>query len=91
MSRDEVVIVHLKAANAPQITENRKLKMRTGNDFQKVGQMLKKKLGLGPDETLFLYFKQFAIYPDTRLCDLLEHSPGTTEVDVNYSLDPQFG
>lgn len=57
-----------------------------------IGFIRKKFMNYIPsDSTIFLYYNRFALYPDTTVQEILDHSPGITEFDINYSLDVQYG
>ena len=88
---EEKVIVHLKTSTCQQITKNRKLNVSVERDMRQITQIIRRQLDLPPDASLFLYYQQFAIYPDTLIKDIIAHTPGVKEIDINYSLSPQFG
>lgn len=46
---------------------------------------------LSADSTIFLYYNRFALYPDTTVQEILDHSPGITEFDINFSVEVQYG
>jgi hypothetical protein len=90
MTEDKPVI-HLCPVNAPQMQKSKKVSLAKTSACLGLFQLIRKVLGLTPDTSLFLYYKQFAIYPETTVGDILEHTPGITELDIHYSLSPQFG
>jgi hypothetical protein len=57
----------------------------------KLADVVRRKLGRERDQPLFLYFQQWAIYPDTLLGDIVDHTDGMETIDINYSLEPSFG
>jgi hypothetical protein len=87
---EEKVTVILQAVNATQITK-KKYTLKSSSACLELVRVIRKLLGLGPNVPVFLYFQQFAIYPDTTVGEILEHSPGAPQIDINYSLDPHFG
>jgi hypothetical protein len=87
---EEKVTVILQAVNAPQIGK-KKYTLKCSSTCVDLVRVIRKLLQLGPDVPIFLYFQQFAIYPDTMIGEILEHSPGAPQIDINYSLDPHFG
>jgi hypothetical protein len=88
---EEKPTLHLRAVNAPQIQKQKKVQLSKTSQFLTLFTLIRRSLGLGPDGTLFLYYKQFAIYPDTTVAEIVEHTPGTKEFDIHYSLSPQYG
>ena len=84
-------MVHLKASGCHQITKYRKLMVTLDKDLRQIGDIIRLQLNLRPEASLFFYYKQFAVYPDTLIRDIIGHTPGVTEIDINYSLSPQFG
>ena len=88
---EEKVMVHLRASGCQQILNNRKLKVALDKDLRQIGVMIRRQLNLRPEDSLFFYYKQFAVYPDTLIRDIIGHTPGVMEIDINYSMSPQFG
>jgi hypothetical protein len=82
--------VYLRAVNAQQI-ERKKLSLSRKSACLGLFNLIRKSLALKPEDSVFLYYKQFAIYPDTTISEIIEHSPGITEFDIQYSLAAQFG
>jgi hypothetical protein len=87
---DDRPIIFLRAVNAVQI-QNAKVRLAKVSPCLGLFTLIHRKLNLGPDASLFLYYKQFAIYPDTTVGEIIEHTPGIKELDIQYSLSPQFG
>jgi hypothetical protein len=88
---EEKVLVHLRAANTHQFEKNSRLAVKKSTTCERLFGLVRRSLGLPADGSVFLYFKQFAIFPDTTVGDIMEHVPGLTEIDINYSISPQFG
>jgi hypothetical protein len=90
MTEDKPTL-HLRAVNAPQIQKQKKVQLSKTSQFLTLFNVIRRLLGLSADSALFLYYKQFAIYPDTTVAEIAEHTPGTNEFDIHYSLSPQYG
>jgi hypothetical protein len=89
MTEDKPVL-NLRAVNAPQ-AKQKKVQLGKASPCLAIFGLLRKSLGLSPDAPLFLYYKQFAIYPDTTVGEIIEHTPGIRELDIHYSIAPQYG
>jgi hypothetical protein len=87
---EQKVTVILQAVNATQIGK-KKYTLNVSTTCLVLVKVIRKLLALAADVPIFLYFQQFAIYPDTTMAEILEHSSGAPQIDINYSLDPQFG
>jgi hypothetical protein len=87
---EEKAVLNLRAVNAQQ-TKTKKVNLGKASACLLIFTLLRKTLGLGPDAPLFLYYKQFAIYPDTTVGEIIEHTPGIRELDIHYSISPQYG
>jgi hypothetical protein len=87
---DEKPILNLRAVNAPQ-AKQKKVNLGKASTCLAIFGLLRKSLGLTADSPLFLYYKQFAIYPDTTVGEIIEHTPGIRELDIHYSISPQYG
>lgn len=73
------------AVNTP-----RNIKMSVKDTFAKLATFVMGKMKVTSD-SCFLYYKDFAIYPDTIVGDILEHCPGATTIDIYYSSSPACG
>ena len=51
----------------------------------------KREKTINEDTPIFLYYNRFALYPDTTIQEIVDHSPGTTEFDINFSFEVQYG
>ena len=59
--------------------------------ISKLIDVVRKKLSLQPNQTVFLFYKEIAIYPDMTLGDIVDRTPGVEALDINYSLGQAFG
>ena len=86
------VKIHLQPINTKQALTPYTLEIGNYNTkCEKLIGFIRKKFSISADSTIFLYYNRFALYPDTTVQEILDHSPGITEFDVNFSLDVQFG
>ena len=92
MSTTGKVQLHLiSTQQVVQVKEGSKVNLLPTSTFCKVMELLKKKLAAAPGQTVFLYYKEFAIYPDTLVGDIVQHSPGLPQYDIYYSLSEAYG
>lgn len=85
----KIKIVLKSAGDCPQI--NGSFKLSTDSSITKVSNYIKKALGLQPNQTIFLFYKEIAIYPDMTLGDIVDRTPNVESLDINYSLGQAFG
>lgn len=57
----------------------------------KLMDIVRKKLSLQPTQSVFLFYKEIAIYPDMTLGDIVDRTPNVEAIDINYSLGQAFG
>ena len=57
----------------------------------KLVDVIRKKLSLNQSQSIFLFYKEFAIYPDMTVGDIADYTPGTSSIDIYYSLSQPFG
>ena len=88
MSIEEKIIIHLKEIDCPPIKKS-VIRLIPSAPCSKIIVYIRKFLNF--NEPMFLYFKEFAIYPDTLIEEIIEHVPGSKEIDINYSFTPACG
>ena len=91
MTQNQKVSIKLIAAGgSPQFNPN-SVKLNQSNTFSQIFSFIKKNIRLDLSESLFLFYKEFAIYPDTKISDILEHNNSIESIDIHYSTSPAFG
>lgn len=88
------VKIHLQPINVNQIMTNNTLELsKLDTKCQKLIVYIRKKMGktINEDTPIFLYYNRFALYPDTTIQEIVDHSPGITEFDINFSFEVQYG
>ena len=88
---EEKITIHLVAVSTMQIQKYKVVKLNRTAKCMRLLQLLHACRKDVPIDSFFLYFKQFAIYPDTTIAEIIEHCPNVREIDINYSCSPQFG
>lgn len=86
--------VHLQPTNINQVSTPYTLEIGNySTQCQKLIVFIRQKFknSIPSDATIFLYYNRFALYPDTTIQEILDHSPGITEFDINFSIDVQYG
>ncbi|TPX44621.1 hypothetical protein SeMB42_g02199 [Synchytrium endobioticum] len=86
------VIIRLKAAGNAPILKQTFFKISPSQKFQFVINFLRKELGSGPDEPLFLYVNSaFAPAPDELISNLYKCFGIDQSLIINYSTTPVWG
>ena len=57
----------------------------------KLIDVVRKDLNLPFTQSVFLFYKEFAIYPDMTIGDIVQHTPSVTSLDIYYSLCQPYG
>ena len=57
----------------------------------KIIDVIRKQLRLPGTQSVFLFYKEFAIYPDMTIGDIVDHTPEATAIDIYYSLAQSYG
>lgn len=88
----EKFTIHLKAcSDIQQIAQTTFQGSRT-NSFSKIIDIIRKKLKCSPNDSIHLYFNNFAVYPDWTVGDIVDHLPeDRKEFDILYSMGEQYG
>ena len=78
------------AGDCPPIQHNN-FKSSEGLSVTKLIDVVRKDLSLPVTQSVFLFYKEFAIYPDMTIGDIAQHTPGATSLDIFYSLSQPYG
>jgi len=87
----EKVQITLKSAGDCIQIEQKSFKASKAQVCSKLFDLIRKALGLSQNQTVFMFYKEFAIYPDTTIGEILYHCPTVNSVDLYYSISPAFG
>ena len=91
MTTPAKVQLHLIATQTIVQIKESKVNVSGATPLFKVMELIRKKLTIPPAQSIFLYFREFALYPDNVVGDLVQYSPGLSEYDIYYSVSEAYG
>ena len=86
---EKISIQLVSAGDCPSFPNNYKIS-RT-QSVSKLVDVIRKKLTIPISHSIFLFYKEFAIYPDMTIGDIVDHTPDATSIDIYYSLSQPYG
>ncbi|EAX95691.1 hypothetical protein TVAG_144400 [Trichomonas vaginalis G3] len=90
MTEEKVTFLLNSASDLPQISKN-KVTLSRQKSMLFLVKYVKQKLNIQGNQSIHLFFNNFAIYPDWTAGDVADHSPGQTTLDIYYSSGQVFG
>ena len=88
----EKVTIHLlPSQNTVPIPGGSTVNVDPSKDFSRVFWFIRRGMKIEDSDPLFLYCKEFCIYPDTPISKLRDLSQNSREFDVFYSRAEVFG
>lgn len=87
--QEKVKIVLVGYQVATPLTKN-VIQLSKATSCMKIIQYINKCFN-NKEPNIFLYYKNMALYPDTTIQEIVDHTPGLNQIDIQYAFQESFG